>query len=257
MTVGEAMSEAETDVKQTGAPTEPPTAGETQDEARQETEQQTPRVFTQEEVDKLVQKRLAKESRRYERRLAEVAASAAKQAAPEPQREEFATDEEHQQAKLRHTIAREAERIAESKVREQAQKSAQEASMTAFWDRADEVAERFPDFHSAVRAEGVPIHGHILDFVLESQTGPEVAYWLAKNVDDAQRIAAMSPVKAVMKLMQVEAELKAKPQQRISKAPDPMTPVNKGRAAASAMPSDDDDIETWMAKERARQAKRN
>lgn len=250
-TIGEAMSETETDIKQ-AVSTEPATAAEPQAEARQETEPEAPRTFSQAEVDALIQKRLAKESRRYEKRIAEVAAKAAQP--PAPQREQFATDEEHQQAQLRHTIAQEAERIAEQKLQERERKTAQDKALESFWSRADDVAERFPDFHTAIRNPDVPIRDHVFDFIVEAEAGPEVAYWLAKHPDEAHRIAEMSPVKAVMKLMQVEAELKAKPQKRISNAPEPITPVGRGRASASDLPSDDDDIETWMAKERKRKA---
>lgn len=251
-TEGEATSVIE-DVKPDAAV--PATAADAQPEVRQETEQETPRVFSQAEVDALIQKRLAKEQRRAEARIADAVAKATREAKPPPQRSDFASDDEHQQAQFQHAILKEAERIAEQKVAETQRKTAHESAVQAFWDKADEVSDRFPDFHSVVRDPTLPLRDHVFDFVMEAENGPEVAYWLAKNRSEADRIAAMSPVKAVLRLAQVQAELAAKPKQTISNAPAPMKPIGRGRTSDSDLPQDSDDAETWVRKERARLAK--
>lgn len=238
-----------------GQTTESATAADIQE--TEEGQAKEERTFSQAEVDALIQKRLAKEARRSERRIAEELAKVRQtQQTPPPSRDEYATDEEHQRASLDHVIARKAEELAEKKLAERREREALEQSTAAFWEKADEISERYPDFDAVVRDPDLPLNGPILEFVMDSDIGPELAYHLGKHKGEALKLARMSPVKAVLRLVEIQNEIKAKPKARISSAPEPMQPVgNSGRSTASALPSDSDDMETWMAKERARVAK--
>ena len=129
------------------------------------------------------------------------------------------------------------------------------ARRESFDKKAEKVAERFPDFKEVVHNPTLPINEAMAEFIAESDVGPEIAYHLGKDPDLAERIAGMSPIRAARELARIESELsqlKAKP----SKAPEPISPVgNRGRVASSA-PADEDDIDTWMRKERERMRKR-
>lgn len=250
-----APTDTETVANPIGQDTEQATAAESQ--VNEEGQAKEARTFSQAEVDALIQKRLAKEARRSERRIAEELAKVRQaQQTPPPSRDEFATDEEHQRASLDHVIARKAEELAEKKLAERRERESLEQSTAAFWEKADELAERFPDFDSVVRDPDLPLNGPILEFVMDSDIGPELAYHLGKHKGEALKLARMSPVKAVMRLLEIQNEIKSKPKARISAAPEPMQPVgNRGRSTSTALPSDSDDMETWAAKERARLAK--
>ena len=250
-----APTDTETVANPIGQDTEQATAAEPQ--VNEEGQEKEARTFSQAEVDALIQKRLAKEARRSERRIAEELAKVRQtQQAPPPSRDEFATDEEHQRASLDHVIAKRAEELAEKKLAERRERETMEQSTAAFWEKADELTERFPDFDSVVRDPDLPLNGPILEFVMDSDIGPELAYHLGKHKGEALKLARMSPVKAVMRLLEIQNEIKSKPKARISAAPEPMQPVgNRGRSTSTAMPSDSDDMETWAAKERARLAK--
>lgn len=250
-----APTDTETVANQAGQVTESATAADPQ--ASEEGQEKVDRVFTQSEVDALIQKRLAKEARRSERRIAEELARVRQiQQEPPPARESFATDEDHQRASLDHVISKRAEELAEKKLAERRERETLEQSTASFWEKADELVDRFPDFDSVVRDPDLPLNGAILEFVMESEVGPELAYHLGKHKGEALKLARMSPVKAVMRLLEIQNEIKSKPKARISSAPEPMQPVgNRGRSTSSAMPSDSDDMETWAAKERARIAK--
>lgn len=239
---------------QAGQDTEQATAAAAQ--VSEEGQAKEERVFSQAEVDALIQKRLAKEARRSERRIAEELARFRQEQRPQPpSRGEFATDEDHQRAELEHVIAKKAEELAERKLAERRERETLEQSTAAFWEKADELVERYPDFDSVVRDPDLPLNGPILEFVMDSDIGPELAYHLGKHKGEALKLARMSPVKAVMRLVEIQNEIKSKPKARVSSAPEPMQPVgNRGRSTASALPSDSDDMETWMAKERARVA---
>ena len=250
-----APTDTETVANPIGSDTEQATAAESQ--VNEEGQEKEARTFSQAEVDALIQKRLAKEARRSERRIAEELAKVRQtQQTPPPSRDEFATDEEHQRASLDHVIAKRAEELAEKKLAERRERETMEQSTAAFWEKADELTERFPDFDSVVRDPDLPLNGPILEFVMDSDIGPELAYHLGKHKGEALKLARMSPVKAVMRLLEIQNEIKSKPKARISAAPEPMQPVgNRGRSTSTAMPSDSDDMETWAAKERARLAK--
>jgi hypothetical protein len=250
-----APTETETVANPTGQVTEQATAAESQ--VNEEGQAKEERFFSQDEVDAFLKKRLAKESRRTERKIAEEVAKAKQSQQPsQPSRGEFATDEEHQRASFDHAVTEKAKELARKEIAELKEREQFEKSSSTFWEKADDLAERFPDFDSVVTDPGLPLNGPILEFVMDSDIGPELAYHLGKHKGEAMKLARMSPVKAVMRLLEIQNEIKSKPKARISSAPEPMQPVgNRGRATASALPSDSDDMETWAAKERARTAK--
>lgn len=215
------------------------------------------KTFSQEEVDALIAKRLAKEARKQGRIEAEAAAlreQLQKLTPPEPRRSDFGSDEEHEVARIQHAIEEKARQLAADQVKQLTEQQKQQTAVQTFWTKADEVAERFADFEQVVTDPNfVQLSGHVYEFVMESDVGPELAYHLGKNKAKATQIREMPPIQAARALLQLEQELKTKPKARPSNAPEPINPVgNRGRATSSALPSDSDDIETWMRKERAR-----
>jgi hypothetical protein len=231
-------------------------AGDQPQEQAEQQEAKPPKTFSQEEVDALIQKRLVKEARRSERvmaqKLAEIQGQQ-KPVTPEPKREDFANDEAHQRAQLDHVIRTKAEEIAAQRVNETLAKQQQQTAVQKFWERADDVADRFPDFQSAVSDPTLPLTQSMADFAFESEVGPELVYHLSKNRGKASSIAQMGPMQAARALMTLESELKAKPKAQPSRAPDPINPVgNRGSASRSSMPSDEDDVDTWRRKETER-----
>lgn len=213
------------------------------------------KTFTQAEVDALVQKRLLKEERRVHRRieqqLREQQQSAALQQAPK--REAFADDEAFLEAQVEHL----AERRAAEKLEQRRQAEAAEQRSESFQEKAEKAVERYPDFHAVVGNPALPINEGMAEFIAESDLGADVAYFLGKNPEKAAQIATLTPVKAGRELARIEAELAARPKVTPSKAPEPITPVGtRGKGSSSALPSDDDDIETWMRKEQERTRRR-
>lgn len=231
-----------------------------QEQVEQQEANPPKKTFSQEEVDALIQRRLTKEARRSERvmaqKLAEIQQGQSKPTKPEPKREDFADDEAHQRAQLDHVIQQRAQEMAAQIVQQTQQQQRTQSATAQFWERADELADRFPDFEAVVTNPSVPLNGAVFEFVTESEVGPELAYHLAKNRAKAMSIAQMTPIQAAKALITLEGELKAKPKATPSRAPDPINPVgNRGSASRSSMPSDDDDIDTWRQKEIERMKK--
>ena len=84
-----------------------------------------------------------------------------------------------------------------------------------------------------------------------SDSPSELLYYLGKNPDIASDLEGLSQAKLAKQLTRIESELAAKAKPKVSNAPKPLEPV-KAKAADSALPSDSDTAEAWIAKERKR-----
>ena len=213
-------------------------------------EEQT-KTFTQAEVDALVQKRLLKEERRVHRRVEQQLREQQQQAVlqTEPVREKFQDDQAYYQAQIEHLAeVKAAEKLAERERSREAERRSE-----SFLDKAEKATERYPDFQSVVSNPSLPINEAMAEFIAESDLGADVAYFLGKNPSKAMDISQLSPIKAARELVKIETELAARPKANPSKAPEPINPVGqRGKASVSSLPSDSDDIDTWMRKEQAR-----
>ena len=83
--------------------------------------------------------------------------------------------------------------------------------------------------------------------MLESEQGPEIAYYLALHPEEAKRIAAMKPLAAIRRITDLERDLTgiadekptpktASDSPKKSRAPEPITQV-KGIATSTAGPA--------------------
>ncbi len=190
------------------------------------------KTFTQAEVDAMVQKRLLKEERRVHRRveqqLREQAEAKAREVAPE--RDSFKDDEAYLQAQIEHL----AEKRAAEKVALREKQLQQERTSEAFLEKAEKASERYPDFQAVVGNPTLQINDGMAEFISDSDQGLDVAYFLGKNPDRAAQIAQMSPHKAAVALLRIEAELTASSKPHQSSAPKPLTPT-KGAAALDGL----------------------
>lgn len=100
-----------------------------------------------------------------------------------------------------------------------------------------------------------------VDAIFESEDTRSLIEYLADpdHADEAEAIGRMSAVqagRAITKLEMKLAEKKAKDKPQPSKAAAPIEPV-RGAGTVNGLPSDSDDVNTWIKKERARlEAKR-
>lgn len=107
------------------------------------------------------------------------------------------------------------------------------------------------DFEQVVGTVHVIIPDHLRAAIVESDIGPRVVYWLAKNPSEAQRIAALPPGRGLVELGKIEAGIAtpAKPEtttetapnaaaptvRTTSKAPEPIAPI-RGQGATADLP---------------------
>lgn len=179
-----------------------------------------------------------------EARLAE--AERVKNASKLPSQDDYSTYEEYQAAlsgyhALQQMDAREIARIqAEHNAQRQAAQaaeSAQQSEVQQSWaSNVEEAKQRYTDFDRVVtNNQSVPIPQHVAEVIMQMDGGPDVAYHLGTNVNEAARIASLPPVLAAMELGKIEATLSRPKPQTVTQAPDPISPV-KPKASVAKSP---------------------
>lgn len=224
--------------------------------------QQEAKTFTQQELDEKVQRRVAKAERKAQAQIQELREQIeALKTSPrpadnqdtskEPQRSEFSSYEDYVEAKAIFKAEQAAEKRlqAEREARErETQKTRQEESGKEFRRRVEAVIEKgnekFADFdaviNEAVEDGVIAIDSPMYHGLIDSDMGHEIAYWLAKNPKEAQRIAGLSAYRQVAEIGKLEDRLAAKQKQR--ETIDPISsrgnPINGLR--------DDLSTDAWM-----------
>lgn len=183
------------------------------------------------------------------------------QPATAPNINDFATDQEYDAAMLRHNVKEAAREIAADNARDAVDQHQQEAARAVaetYNQRVEAAITRFPDFKEVVGGAKIQISNAMVEALQESEYGPDLAYQLAKNPEEAQRLATMGTRQLDRELGRMEAAIAAKtpatapaaPAARTTKAP---APASTG-AAASSSPANTDpskmsmpEFEKWMS----------
>jgi len=87
----------------------------------------------------------------------------------------------------------------------------------------------------------------VIDAIMQAPNSGELALHLTKNLDAADKLAAMTPNAAMMELGRISAQMSIKPEIKTSAAPDPIETLNSGSAINSEV-GDEMPIAEWMAK---------
>lgn len=163
-----------------------------------------------------------------------------------PTRDQFENDEEYFDALTDYKLEQRLSGF-EGKLTE---RQKQERAQTEYASRAAQAKTAYPDWDEVMEdAQGIPVESHVASAILESDFGPDVQYYLAKNPGEVDKLNGMSPASAARHIGRIEARIegqkakpKAPPQQ--SKAPDPIKPVRGG----GEVQTDPDKMSTeqWM-----------
>ena len=89
---------------------------------------------------------------------------------------------------------------------------------------------------------------------VEAENAEDVAYYLGKNPKEAERIVSLPTLSQVREIGKLEAKLLAEPAKpkTPSKAPAPITPLTGAAPVTTDVPSENDEIGTWI-KRRSKQ----
>lgn len=121
-----------------------------------------------------------------------------------------------------------------------------------FQEGLEKVAEENADFYEVFDPDlrmSPPMEG----FLLESEAGAKIAYYLCKNQTEASKIATMPPIQAVKALTLIESRLTESSEtpaqeQKVSKAPAPVKPSSGTSGKSTGIPEDFDDFKKWYKK---------
>lgn len=206
----------------------------------------------QKRIDELT-RRIAEERREKERLLSLVESTVRKPEQTtqqsselvEPTREQFESYEEFIEARAAYR----AEKAVETKLRaieeqrtQQAAQAKQAEAQRQWQTRMAEAAEKIPDFVDVLGQSTAPSTPTMMQAIIESEAGPQVAYYLAQNPAEAARIASLSPASQAREIGKLEDRV-TKPA-KASSAPEPIKPVGS-RSQVSDLLSDKLPFDTW------------
>jgi hypothetical protein len=228
--------------------------------APSEPAEQTPEVaeqtFTQAQLDEIISKRLAREQRKWERerRTQQVEAPA-----PTP-KENLSVDQfESPEAYADVLAQRKAEELLAA--REQQQRQAE--VLDSYHDREEAARDKYTDFEQVVYNPKLPITNVMAETIQTSEVGPDLAYYLGSNPQEASRISRLSPFLQAKEIGKIEAKLLDNPPvKKTTSAPAPISPVTAKAAGNSSYDTTDPrsikslSTSEWIEAERQRQIKK-
>lgn len=186
----------------------------------------------------------------------------------EPKPEDFETWDAYYKADAKYQARQEFARLRqedETKSREASQKTEFADKQKQYAERADEFKESTPDFDEVIDSYNGPLTAPMQQALLDSDVGPQVAYYLAQNPEEGEAMAKMGVLALNKAIGRIEAKLESptvdtmpKPAKdlKLTKAPPPITPVGKSSTNSSYDPhsskgrDDHEDYMKWRAKNR-------
>jgi hypothetical protein len=184
-----------------------------------EDNQQATKTFTQEELDAIVGKRLAREQRKWEReqqlRQQELQAKAPQEL---PSADKFESVEEYAEA----LAARKAEELLAQRQQQQREQEA----MRHYFDKEEEAMEKYDDYKQVAYNPNIPISQVMAETIRGSDIGPDLAYYLGSNPQEAHRISQLPAYLQAKEIGKLELKLESNPPaKRTSSAPAPINPI--------------------------------
>lgn len=124
-----------------------------------------------------------------------------------------------------------------------------ETKKAAFEKNLDSKRANFQDFDEVAYGHqfmDMDLAEQLFDMAKDPESkGPEVAYFLGSNLDEAQRIFALSPVQRARELTKLEFQVEALKPKLVSDAPDPIKPLGGSETVTPDM--DKMPVDEWLA----------
>lgn len=202
---------------------------------------------------KAVQRATAEMQRKLDKALGEIeelkkGKGKVEEPEPEPQgapkREDFASDEDFQEALFDHRYQerRKKEAVLET---EQAETKRLETNWNNYRANVTKFKEDHEDWDEVV-GQPIPLQESVYLAIHEMENGPEVTYYLGKHPDYAKKLHAMSPLSALMEIGRLSERLKPTSGKRETdaartstrKIPDPVEPVSTAATSSTSTSKD-------------------
>ena len=153
----------------------------------------------------------------------------------EPKRDDFEDLESYQRSLAEHTAKRVVKEHHAQEAEARKQESAREANARRkqSWEsHVEKVSEKHDDGDDVIEhfVANVNLHAYALDAIIESELGGEIAYYLGKHDEEAERISKLTPPRQALEIGKLEVKLSTP--KKPSAAPAPIDPVG-GKGSAS------------------------
>lgn len=143
----------------------------------------------------------------------------------EPKPEQFQTYEEYIDARSEFVAERKMREFNEKQI-ERSDQSNRIAMKAEFDRRGQEFAEEHPDYQQAVASiPGDWLPQDVADLIMRSEQGPQIAYHLAQNPQEAFRISRLGPSQRAYEIGRINTDLTGR---KTSSTPPPLEPVKPG-----------------------------
>lgn len=165
-----------------------------------------------------------------------------------PKPEDFKTVGEYTDALVEWKFNQRLKAQDESDTRKQQQKAV-ETVQQQFAERVAATAKDIPDYAEVVETADWEVPHHMQAYIVDSENGARLGYHFAKNRDEFDRIAKLSPIRALAELGKLEDRLfgkkaeapapKAAPaaDTQVSRAPAPIQPLEGKSTTVTKDPS--------------------
>lgn len=185
---------------------------------------------------------IARDHARLVNRVAQLEEKLGKLAEPSP--DDFENPDDYIAERAAYTTRKAA--IEDDRERAEADaKSAKEAGdavmLDGYKEAAAEARTRYADFDKVAHGDHWTPTQPMLDVIFDSDRGPDLAYYLGSNPEEADRIARLTPARQAAELGRIEAtklpDAKPKPKPQ-TKAPPPIKPISNAAPAAEKSPAE-------------------
>lgn len=122
-------------------------------------------------------------------------------------------------------------------------------SLASSWEEKSTRADgKYDDFDEVV-GDLKPVNALTIA-IMQAENAEDVAYYLGKNLKEAQRLAGLDPIAQIREIGRLEAKLLSDPPKpkTPSQAPAPISPLSGKSAVNNGEPLDTDDMKTWLKK---------
>ena len=161
----------------------------------------------------------------------------------DPKPEDFKTVGEYTRALVKYE-ATQAGKQSQRTAAEQRQAEQGMALINAHVERQEAFKKTAPDYEDVVGSADLEVPQVGMQYLIESEMGPQLAYHLAKHPDEVTRLQKLSPSKVLAELGKLEARLETKAPvaaaatpNNVSKAPAPIQPLEAKTTPVTKDPS--------------------
>lgn len=168
-----------------------------------------------------------------------------------PRRDEFGSDEEYflAIADYRDNARHEATILYQ---RNEAIKSSEKKYQDNLKNVVETGKQKYKDFEERtdyiLYGDGFPSNRGMGEAILESDHKDDILYFLGTHIKEAERIAALNPIKAALEIAKINSRFSAKKKSNITKASPPPTPLNGNKGGATQgnpEKMDPEDFNNW------------